>query len=52
MGDLKPLIELIAQATPASANAAGHKGDVRWDDSFIYVCIADDTWERVGIASW
>ena len=42
----------ISQATPASAAAAGHKGEIRWDADFIYVCIADDTWERVAIASW
>jgi hypothetical protein len=42
----------ISQATPASAGAAGHKGEIRWDDGFIYVCIADDTWEKVAIASW
>ena len=42
----------ISQATPASAGAAGHKGEVRWDDGFIYVCVADDTWERVAIDTW
>jgi hypothetical protein len=38
--------------TPASALAPGTKGDICWDTSYIYVCVATDTWERVAIATW
>jgi hypothetical protein len=38
--------------TPASAAAPGTKGDICWDTSYIYVCVATDTWERVAIATW
>ena len=38
--------------TPASATAAGVAGTIVADASYIYVCIATDTWERVAIASW
>lgn len=38
--------------TPASAAAPGTKGDICWDTSYIYVCVATDTWKRVGIATW
>lgn len=37
---------------PASASATGIKGTVTWDSSYIYVCIATDTWKRVAIATW
>lgn len=42
----------IIGATPASASAACATGTVVWDSSFIYVCIATDTWKRVGISTW
>ena len=38
--------------TPASAAAPGTKGDICWDTSYIYVCVATDTWKRVAIATW
>ena len=38
--------------TPASASASGVAGTIVADASYIYVCIATDTWERVAIASW
>lgn len=39
-------------STPASAAAAGTTGTIAWDSSFIYVCVATNTWKRVGIATW
>ena len=42
----------ISQATPASAGAAGHKGEIRWDAGNLYVCVADNTWKKVAIATW
>ncbi len=39
-------------AAPAAANSTGTAGQIAYDASFFYVCIATDTWERVGIASW
>lgn len=38
--------------TPATANAPGTTGTICWDSSYLYVCIATDTWKRVGIATW
>jgi len=38
--------------TPASAAATGTAGDICWDDSYIYVCTATDTWKRSAIATW
>lgn len=45
-------LRLRAARTPASATAAGNPGDICWDASFIYVCVATNTWERAPIASW
>jgi hypothetical protein len=45
-------INLPNTRTPASAGAPGTKGDICWDTSYIYVCVATDTWERVAISTW
>lgn len=43
---------VVATRTPASAVATGTAGTIAWDASFIYVCVATDTWKRVAIATW
>ena len=39
-------------AAPAAANSTGTAGQIAYDNDYFYICIATDTWERVGIASW
>jgi hypothetical protein len=43
---------VATEATPAAANAAGVKGSVRWDASYVYVCVDTNTWKRAAIATW
>ena len=38
--------------TPASASDSGTTGDICWDSSYIYVCVATDTWKRTAISTW
>ncbi len=45
-------INVPVTRTPASAGAPGTAGDICWDASYIYVCVATDTWKRAGIATW
>ena len=45
-------IRLRTARTPASASAAGDQGSICWDDSYIYVCTATNTWKRVAISTW
>jgi len=42
----------VQPGTPASHTAAGTAGQVRWDDNYIYVCTATNTWKRVAISTW
>ena len=39
-------------STPASSSAPGQAGTITWDASYIYVCIATNTWKRVAISTW
>ncbi len=42
----------LASKTPASASDTGVTGTIAWDASYIYICIATDTWKRSGISTW
>ena len=44
---------LIATGTaPATSTSTGTAGEIRYDSNYIYVCVATNTWKRVGIATW
>lgn len=45
-------IRLRIDNTPSSATDFGHKGEIRWDANYIYICVATDTWKRVALSSW
>ena len=45
-------INVPTTRTPASASATGTAGDICWDSSYIYVCIAANTWKRTAISTW
>ncbi|MCA0871221.1 hypothetical protein LCL97_10305 [Seohaeicola saemankumensis] len=45
-------IRLRDKRTVAASNEAGNEGDVCWDDDFIYVCVAANTWKRAALTSW
>ncbi|GJM83741.1 hypothetical protein HMSSN139_62370 [Paenibacillus sp. HMSSN-139] len=45
-------IRIRESRTPASSKAPGNPGDIAWDESYIYVCVAKDTWKRTALSSW
>ena len=45
-------IRLRTARTPASSGATGNPGEICWDANYIYVCVATNTWKRVGISTW
>ena len=42
----------VAVGTPATAGAAGTAGTIKMDGSYIYVCVATNTWLRAAVATW
>lgn len=38
--------------TPVSSSAPGQVGEIAWDDGYVYVCVAPDTWKRAELVSW
>ena len=39
-------LRLRTAKTPASASSAGNAGDICWDATHVYICIATNTWRR------
>jgi hypothetical protein len=38
--------------TPSSASDTCTTGQIAWDPTFIYVCVAPNTWKRAAMSSW
>ena len=47
-----PLKPSLSSDAPVTASSAGTVGDIRYDSSYVYICIATDTWKRAAIATW
>ncbi len=46
------IFRLRTAKTPANAGDAGNTGDICWDATYLYVCIAANTWRRILHATW
>ena len=42
----------VEGSAPSSATSAGTAGDIRYDASYLYVCVATNTWKRSALATW
>lgn len=43
---------IISNTAPANSSANGLAGTIRYDSSYVYVCVANNTWKRAAISSW
>lgn len=37
---------------PATASSTGRAGEIRYDSSYVYVCVATNTWKRAALSTW
>ena len=44
-------IASITNTAPASSGASGVKGQISYSGSFLYICVATNTWVRLGITT-
>ena len=47
--DTAGAIRIRNPSTPATATATGAQGEIRWDASYLYVCVATNQWTRVAL---
>jgi hypothetical protein len=43
---------IIGSGAPANSSAAGSAGQIQWDSSYLYVCVAANTWKRIALSSF
>lgn len=55
----KPLILFSSSTTlggvsaiPATSTSTGSQGQIAWDSSYLYLCVASNTWKRVSLSSF
>jgi len=37
---------------PTYADDSGNVGEISWDENYLYICVAKDTWKRLSLSSW
>lgn len=42
----------LSNSVPATASSNGVTGTVRYDSSYVYVCVANNTWKRANLSTW
>ncbi len=45
-------ITVASGTAPASSSDTGTQGEIRWTDSYIYICVATNTWKRAALSTW
>ena len=43
---------VLSASAPSSASATGTAGQITYDGTYIYVCVAANTWRRATLSSW
>ena len=43
---------LGASETVATATTAGVKGEIKYDDDYVYICVDTDTWKRTALSTF
>ena len=45
-------LNITENRTITNSTDTGEKGEICWDENYIYVCIDTNTWKRTSIADW
>ncbi len=43
---------IASSSAPSSATDNGNPGDIRYDSSYVYICISLNTWKRAALTTW
>lgn len=42
----------ITSSIPTTATSTGKVGQIAWNTSHVYICVAENTWRRASISTW
>lgn len=43
---------VLSNSAPANSSANGLVGTIRYDSSYVYICVANNTWKRATLNTW
>jgi len=43
---------VLSNSVPANSSANGLVGTIRYDSSYVYICVANNTWKRATLNTW
>lgn len=43
---------VVSSSAPLSAGATGTAGQIAFDSSYVYICVASNTWKRAALSTW
>lgn len=49
-GDFRGVRIREGATVPTANDSAGKKGEIAYDSSYIYICVADNTWKKGTLA--
>lgn len=44
-------LRVMTDRTPSGPSATGLKGEICWDENYIYVCVDTNSWKRAAISA-
>lgn len=45
-------VEAKFRAVPSTAGSTGVAGQIAYDSTYLYICVATNTWKRVALSTW
>jgi hypothetical protein len=45
-------IILTGENTPASSSASGQKGTICWNSTYLFICVATNSWKRIALSTF
>lgn len=43
---------VLSNSVPANSTSNGIPGTIRYDNSYVYICTANNTWKRAALNTW
>lgn len=43
---------IVSNSAPANSSANGFAGQISYDASYVYICVANNTWKRAALSTW
>ena len=52
MGNTMPVLSVIQGNAPSLSTSTGTLGEIRIENGYIYVCVAQNSWKRTALSTW